>query len=533
MVKYSREQRLRAVRLYEQYDRSAASVISELGYPSRPMLARWHRAWVEAGRDDGRPLDDGRGERYTPEQKRAAVDHYLRHGRCLRRTLRALGYPSHEVLARWIDELEPGRRRLRRAPVDEATRRRAVVRYACGEATSRRIGEELGVSADVVRNWKHTMLSHDDKERRMRDEDARRKPEPAQEDPTPSSGACRPIEDMRRERDELVSQVAALRAERLELEIELEAIRYTKELLGKGPGADPDNLTNAERTRLVLHLADRFAMKPRDLLGRCGLSRSTFYDNRKRLGRPDRDEWPLDPVRRAFEQSHGRYGYRRIWQVLREQGIRVCAKRIMRVMTGHGIVPKLRSRRRYNSYSGEHTPAPANLVNRRFHAKEPNRLWVTDITEFHTKEGKVYLSPVIDCYDGMPVAWSIGTSPTAELADTMLEQACATLKDGERPVIHSDRGCHYRWPGWIRICERHGLTRSMSAKGCSPDNAAAEGFFGRLKQEFYYNRDHRDDGIDEFIDALEAYMVWYRDERIKTQYGTSITKRRRRLGLMA
>ena len=73
----------------------------------------------------------------------------------------------------------------------------------------------------------------------------------------------------------------------------------------------------------------------------------------------------------------------------------------------------------------------------------------------------------------------------------------------------------------------------MSAKGCSPDNAAAEGFFGRLKQEFYYNRDHRDDGIDEFIDALEAYMVWYRDERIKTQYGTSITKRRRRLGLMA
>ena len=91
MVKYSREQRLRAVRLYEQYDRSAASVISELGYPSQPMLARWHRAWVEAGRDDGRSLDDGRGERYTPEQKRAAVDHYLRHGRCLRRTLRALG----------------------------------------------------------------------------------------------------------------------------------------------------------------------------------------------------------------------------------------------------------------------------------------------------------------------------------------------------------------------------------------------------------------------------------------------------------
>ena len=181
---------------------------------------------------------------------------------------------------------------------------------------------------------------------------------------------------------------------------------------------------------------------------------------------------------------------------------------------------------------GEHSPAPANLVKRRFHAKALNRLWATDITEFRIGEGKIYLSPVIDCYDGMPVAWSISTSPTAELADTMLEQACATLKDGEHPVIHSDRGCHYRWPGWIRICERH-LTRSMSAKGCSPDNAAAEGFFGRLKQEFYYNQNHQDDSIDKFIDALDAYMVWYRDERIKTQYGTSITKRQRRLGLMA
>lgn len=196
VARYTREQRLRAVRLYERYDRSTASAINELGYPSRGMLARWHRAWVEAGCDGGGSLDDGRGERYTFEQKRAAVDHYLQYGRCLRRTLRALGYPSHEVLARWIDELEPGRRRLRRAPVDEPTRRRAVARYACGEATSRRIGEELGVSADVVRNWKHTMLSHDDKEHGMHDEDARRAPEPVRDDPAPApardgrSGTC-------------------------------------------------------------------------------------------------------------------------------------------------------------------------------------------------------------------------------------------------------------------------------------------------------------------------------------------------------
>lgn len=108
------------------------------------MLARWHRAWVEAGRDDGNSLGDGCGERYTSEQKRAAVDHYLWHGRCAARTIRALGYPCKVLLARWIDELEPGRRRVRRAPVDARTRRRAVVEYASGSRTSRRVGEELG-----------------------------------------------------------------------------------------------------------------------------------------------------------------------------------------------------------------------------------------------------------------------------------------------------------------------------------------------------------------------------------------------------
>lgn len=63
---------------------------------------------------------------------------------------------------------------------------------------------------------------------------------------------------------------------------------------------------------------------------------------------------------------------------------------------------------------------------------------MTDITEFHIPDGKVYLSPVIDCFDGLPVAWTIGTSPNAELVNTMLDIAITTLKNGERPIMHSD-----------------------------------------------------------------------------------------------
>ena len=76
--------------------------------------------------------------------------------------------------------------------------------------------------------------------------------------------------------------------------------------------------------------------------------------------------------------------------------------------------------------------------------EKPNQKWITDITEFSIKSGKVYLSPIIDCLDGMPVSWTIGTSPNAELTNTMLRKAIATLSPDEKPIVHSDRGCHYR-----------------------------------------------------------------------------------------
>jgi len=102
--------------------------------------------------------------------------------------------------------------------------------------------------------------------------------------------------------------------------------------------------------------------------------------------------------------------------------------------------------------------------------------------------GKVYLSPVVDCFYGLLASWSIGTSPDAELVNSILDSAISTLNPGEKPIVHSDRGAHYRWPGWLDRIKRVGLKRSMSQKGCSPDNAACEGFFGRIKNEMLYKR---------------------------------------------
>ena len=147
--------------------------------------------------------------------------------------------------------------------------------------------------------------------------------------------------------------------------------------------------------------------------------------------------------------------------------------------------------------------------------------------------GKVYLSPVIDCFDGMVVKWNVGTTPNSSLVNKMLEEAIGTLSSSEHPLIHTDRGCHYRWPGWIERMENAGLTRSMSKKGCSPDNAACEGFFCRLKNEMFSGRSWIDVSMEAFTDEINSYINWYNTKRIKQSLGyMSPTEYRHSLGLI-
>lgn len=202
-------------------------------------------------------------------------------------------------------------------------------------------------------------------------------------------------------------------------------------------------------------------------------------------------------------------------------------------MQEESLVVRIHRKRKYSSYTGEISPAVPNLLERDFHADAPNIKWLTDITEFNIPSGRIYLSPIIDCFDGLPVSWTIDTSPNAELVNTMLDNAISTLKPNEHPPVHSDRGCHYRWPGWVERMEKAQLTRSMSKKGCSPDNSACEGFFGRLKNEMFYCRSWAGITIEQFIDILNEYIHWYAEKRIKLSLGgMSPLDYRRSLGLV-
>ena len=222
----------------------------------------------------------------------------------------------------------------------------------------------------------------------------------------------------------------------------------------------------------------------------------------------------------ANKEGSRNWGYRTMWARLRREGTRVSEKVVRRLMREEGLeVAYNRRRRRWSSYAGEASAAPPNLVARDFSASAPDELWVTDITEFRIPAGKCYLSAVVDCFDGRPAGWRIGPSPTASLANGSLADAVAARRGGARTVVHSDRGGHYRWPGWIAMCEEAGLVRSMSAKGCSPDNAACEGFFGRLKNEFFHYRDWEGVSLGEFAERLDSYLLYYRSGRIKRSLG--------------
>ena len=213
----------------------------------------------------------------------------------------------------------------------------------------------------------------------------------------------------------------------------------------------------------------------------------------------------------------------------------ISEKVVRRLMKQECLVALKRRRRRYGSYMGEISPAPDNLLNRDFSASAPNEKWLTDITEFQIPAGKVYLSPMIDCFDGLVVSCSIGTRPDAELVNTMLDAAIETVTtSGDRPVVHSDRGGHYRWPGWLSWIAEAKLVRSMSRKGCPPDNSACEGFFGRLKNELFYSRDWLPTSIEEFVADLDAYIRWYNEARIKISLGSrSPIEHRRNLAIAA
>ncbi|MBP1872341.1 transposase InsO family protein/transposase-like protein [Ensifer adhaerens] len=511
---YSYEDRMRAVQLYIKLGRRVKATIRQLGYPTKNALKQWCREY-----ERGPGLSAGyvrTKRRYSDEQKRIAVEHYLSHGRCIAWTIKALGYPCRGKLSAWIDEYEPdGRRRVLSSnatatPRSEQQKRTAVIDLCSRRESARSLAQKVGVSRQTLYDWKNQKLG-----REVPASMTRRRELP----PTAS-------------RDELERELEALRRDVQRLQLEHDLLKKANELIKKDLGIDVRLLANREKTLLVDALRQIYALP--ELLTRLEFARSSYFYHRSLLCLDDQYAELRQTIVSLFEANRNCYGYRRIHAALTRRGEQVSEKVVRRLMKQEQLVAATVKRRRYTSYQGELDAAPENLVNRDFHAARPNEKWLTDITEFQLPAGKVYLSPIIDCFDGLVVSWYVSTRPDAELVNTMLDAAIETISVSERPVVHSDRGAHYRWPGWLSRIHNAQLARSMSRKGCSPDNSACEGFFGRLKNEMYYHRDWINTTLDDFMQQVDSYIRWYNQHRIKISLGgLSPAEYRRNLGIAA
>lgn len=469
---------------------------------------------------------------YTKEQQERALAEFERLG-SVQAVINLLGYPSRNTLYRWYEEKLAGKPNYHGSPdkpykikqnfinapshprhPDINLKLDAIKRcFSDGEGVEY-VSREIGYSRMSIYKWYRQYQSHG------------------------VAGLMSSKKQIKRENIDFNTappkeqNIAELQAQISQLQMEVDVLKETINVLKKDPGINLTELKNREKAVVIDALKDKHPLPL--LLKHLCIAKSSYYYQESKFKQSDKYHDLRIKIKDIFNETGKCYGYRRIYGYLKRLGITVSEKTIRSIMKAEDLIVFSKKVRKYTSYKGEISPAVDNIIARDFHANKPNEKWLTDITEFAIPAGKVYLSPIIDCFDGMVVSWNTGTTPNSILVNNMLDEAVKNLKPNEHPIVHSDRGCHYRWPGWIERMDRAKLTRSMSQKGCSPDNSACEGFFGRLKNEMFYGRSWIDVSISEFIDKINEYINWYNTKRIKQSLGfLSPVEYRHTLGLSA
>lgn len=493
------------------------------GKPHPGTLSRW----VKEDARYGDPAIYG----CTEEQKQRVLDFHIDNpGAYAEDIEKALGFPVPRRGYREWRVLEArknskpgkiGQTRTRRTFFEKAE----VVLSIEKDQLSRRDASELfGVALNTVHNW-HGVYSAKGMIGLLGKNDLPRK----KTKKVPAGDAARdPAKMTLEEIRDIVERNNLLEERNDELEFENDVCHAIFEVLKKDQGLslEPDVslLTNREKTMVINSLRPKYKLKP--LLTRFDISKNTYQNNCHAIERGDKYARLRPLIHDAFEASGDAYGYRRITAQLRKPkeeggfGVVVSEKVVRRVMREDGIItlPEMRMKR-YNSYRGSLSPAAPNLLKRDFHADAPGEKLLTDVTEFQLNGFKMYLSPVIDCFNGEVVSYTISQHPTLDLVTDMLRTTVERVGRNLKTVIHSDQGWHYQHAAYRQMLRDAGWNQSMSRKGCSPDNSACEGFFGRLKNEFFYNHGFIEFTPEMFAGALSQWIDWYNEGRIKESLG--------------
>ena len=522
---YTDEQKLHAIEVIKKCKGNINKAWRILEYPeSKTSLVLWWKNYQE------NQSKVSKNPQYTDKQIDKAVNHYLECGN-MQKTIDDLGYPeSRMTLWRWIkaQNIDISNKRGCVSNYNNEQKTDIIYEYLNSDITLLKFSIQKGIAVSTIKGWMkalkipkednqvpeekeiktNTALSPEDEINILKDEIAKLKAEKEVND------AEIRIIKKKKEQVDLELKEANKKLEQAQLEYDI--LEKAAELLKKVNGININTLKNKEKAIVINALRDKYKLA--NLLKSLKMAKSSYEYQVKSLQHDKYKELRIE-IRIIFEDSYQAYGYRRLHGELKNQGTIVSEKVVRRLMKEENIHPFVPRMKKYSSYQGEISPEVPDLYKHDFKADKPYEKTVTDITEFSLRDGKVYLSPMIDLYDGCPINWKIGTSPNKELTNSMLIEFHNIIPCDAKPIIHSDRGCHYRIPDWINMMEEFEYTRSMSRKGCSPDNAACEGFFGILKREFFHNHDWSNVYREEFIKELDKYLTWFKIKRIKERLG--------------
>lgn len=253
------------------------------------------------------------------------------------------------------------------------------------------------------------------------------------------------------------------------------------------------------------------------LLKVSGVAKSTYFYHISNIDKPDKNEEIKEQIKSIFYENKGRYGYRRVTLELQNRGFNVNHKKVQRIMKELNLQSIQRPKRRYSSYKGTIGKIADNLLKRNFKADKPNQKWATDVTEFKINNEKLYLSPIIDLFNGEVISYNLSKHPTFQQVVNMLKEAFSKVPNCNNLILHSDQGWQYQMKQYQNMLKEKGIKQSMSRKGNCLDNACAENFFGVLKSELYYIKEKEYNNIDELEKDIIKYIEYYNNRRIKSK----------------
>ncbi|MDN6309424.1 MAG: IS3 family transposase [Psychroflexus sp.] len=227
-----------------------------------------------------------------------------------------------------------------------------------------------------------------------------------------------------------------------------------------------------------------------------------------------------EEIKTIYFKRKQRYGSPRITMDLQAQGIKVSRVTVAKYMRSMKLRSKLGRKFKATTDSKHTHRIMGNILNREFKVISPSKVWVSDITYIHTKEGFLYLTTVIDLYDRQCIGWSISEGmSTEETSLAAWKMAVKNRSITKGLVFHSDRGVQYACEKFVNTLNSYKIiTRSMSRKGNCWDNAVAESFFKTLKSEQIYGNKLVSKAQMK-MDLFEYIEIWYNRERRHSAIG--------------